>query len=271
MEQIEQLQEQLKTQEKLASLGLLSAGIAHEIQNPLNFVINFSKMSEKLLSDLQEIIEDNKDKISEDDREDMNDIMNDLSENMDKIVEHGNRAISIIQGILLVSRGKENEFIPSDINRIVKEYVWLSYHAMRANNKKFNIAIHEQYAEDLPMVDVIPQDISRAVLNLMNNAMYAVWKKAQDSDSFQPEIKVSVSSNEDQAIITIGDNGEGMSDEVKQRLYENFFTTKPIGQGTGLGMGMTRDIIENKHGGKLTFDSTEGVGTTFTFTIPIRK
>ena len=272
MEQIEQLQEQLKTQEKLASLGLLSAGIAHEIQNPLNFVINFSKMSEKLLSDLQEIIEDNKDKISEDDREDMNDIMNDLSENMDKIVEHGNRAISIIQGILLVSRGKENEFIPSDINRIVKEYVWLSYHAMRANNKKFNIAIHEQYAEDLPMVDVIPQDISRAVLNLMNNACYAVWKKAQTaSEDYHPEMRITTALKGNLIIVTIADNGEGMSNEVKQRLYENFFTTKPSGQGTGLGMSITKNIIENKHGGTLSFESEEGVGTTFTFTIPIKK
>ena len=272
MEQIEQLQEQLKTQEKLASLGLLSAGIAHEIQNPLNFVINFSKMSEKLLSDLQEIIEDNKDKISEDDREDMNDIMNDLSENMDKIVEHGNRAISIIQGILLVSRGKENEFIPSDINRIVKEYVWLSYHAMRANNKKFNIAIHEQYAEDLPMVDVIPQDISRAVLNLMNNACYAVWKKAQTaSEDYHPEMSITTALKGNLIIVTTADNGEGMSNEVKQRLYENFFTTKPSGQGTGLGMSITKNIIENKHGGTLSFESEEGVGTTFTFTIPIKK
>ncbi|MBP5776185.1 MAG: GHKL domain-containing protein [Prevotella sp.] len=265
------LKEQLKEQEKLASLGLLSAGIAHEIQNPLNFVINFSKMSEKLLQDLTEIVEANKDKLAEEDRLDAEDIMADLKDNMSKIAEHGERATHIIQGILLISRGKENEYIPSDLRKIVKEYVWLSYHAMRAKTKGFNVSIHEAYQADMPQMLVIPQDISRAVLNLMNNAMYAVWKKAQDSDSFQPEIKVSVSSNEDQAIITIGDNGEGMSDEVKQRLYENFFTTKPIGQGTGLGMGMTRDIIENKHGGKLTFDSTEGVGTTFTFTIPIRK
>ncbi len=124
------LKQQLQQQEKLASLGMLSAGIAHEIQNPLNFVINFSKMSTKLLDDLTDIVDDNADKLSDDDREEMADIVADLKENLAKTVEHGERAISIIRGILLVSRGKENEFIPSDINRIVKEYVWLSYHAM---------------------------------------------------------------------------------------------------------------------------------------------
>ena len=267
--EIEQLREQLKKQEKLASLGMLSAGIAHEIQNPLNFVINFSKMSDKLLQDLTEIVEDNKDKLSEDDRNELSDIAADLQENMKKIVEHGERAISIIQGILLVSRGKENEFISCDVSKIVKEYVWLSYHAMRARNKKFNIAIHEQYEEGMPMTMVIPQDLSRAVLNVMNNACYAVWKKAQESpDNYQPEVSISVATEDHQVVITISDNGEGMTEETKQRLYENFFTTKPIGQGTGLGMRIVKDIIEDKHHGKVTFDSTLGKGTTFTFTLP---
>ena len=148
--QMEDLRQQLKQQEKLASLGLLSAGIAHEIQNPLNFVINFSKMSDMLLGDLTEIIEDNEDKLSDEDREEVEDIVADLKENMSKIVEHGERAISIIQGILLISRGKENEFVPTDICHLVKEYVWLSYHAMRANDKSFNIAIRENYQTDLP-------------------------------------------------------------------------------------------------------------------------
>ena len=270
--QMEELKQQLKQQEKLASLGLLSAGIAHEIQNPLNFVINFSKMSNKLLSDLTEIVEDNEDKLSDDDREDVEDIVADLKENMAKIVEHGERAISIIQGILLITRGKDNEFIPTDICHLVKEYVWLSYHAMRANDKSFNIAIRENYQEGLPQMMVIPQDLSRAVLNIMNNACYAVKKKAETASSdYQPEVTVSVSVEGDQLIISLADNGEGMTEEVKQRLFENFFTTKPIGQGTGLGMAITRDIVENKHGGKLSFESTEGQGTTFTLTIPTKK
>ena len=190
---MEDLKQKLKQQEKLASLGLLSAGIAHEIQNPLNFVINFSKMSSKLLGDLTDIVEDNEDKMSDDDREEIDDIVADLKENMAKIVEHGERAISIIQGILLISRGKENEFLPTDVCRLVKEYVWLSYHAMRANNKSFNIAIHENYQEGVPQIMVIPQDLSRAVLNLMNNACYAVWKKSQIAPAgYQPEVSVSV-------------------------------------------------------------------------------
>ena len=271
-QEINQLKEQLQKQEKLASLGILSAGIAHEIQNPLNFVINFSKMSDKLLKDLMEIIEDNEDKIPEEDREDLEDIVEDLKENMGKIVEHGERAISIIRGILLVSRGKENEYLPTDVCKLAKEYVWLSYHAMRANDKSFNIAIRENYQEGLPQMMVIPQDLSRAVLNIMNKACYAVKKKAETASSdYQPEVTVSVSVEGDQLIISLADNGEGMTEEVKQRLFENFFTTKPIGQGTGLGMAITRDIIENKHKGKLSFESTEGVGTTFTFIIPISK
>ncbi len=276
--EIEQLKQQLQKQEKLASLGMLSAGIAHEIQNPLNFVINFSKMSNKLLDDLNDIVEDNAERLPETDREDLNDIVADLKENMSQIVENGERAVSIIQGILLVSRGKENEFVPSDVCHLVKEYIRLSYHAMRANHQGFNVTLHEQYQEDLPLMMVIPQDLSRAVLNVMNNACYAVWNKAQTvGDDYNPTIDITVSSSSTppascpSLTISIADNGEGMNDEVKQRLFENFFTTKPIGQGTGLGMSITRDIIENKHGGKVSFTSTEGEGTTFTFTIPIKK
>lgn len=271
-QQTETLKEQLEKQEKLASLGMLSAGIAHEIQNPLNFVINFSKMSDKLLNDLMEILKDNMDKLSDDDREEVEDIIANLQENMAKIMEHGDRATSIIQDILLISRGKDNVFIPTDIRKIVKEFVWLSYHAMRAKDKGFNVSIHEQYQDGMPLVEVIPQDLSRAVLNLMNNACYTVWKKAQTAgDGYKPQISVSVGFDGSLVKITFADNGEGMNDEVKQRLFENFFTTKPIGQGTGLGMSITRDIIENKHGGKLTFDSTEGEGTTFILTIPVKR
>ena len=271
-QEINNLKERLQKQEKLASLGILSAGIAHEIQNPLNFVINFSKMSDKLLKDLTDIVEDNADNISEEDREDLEDIVADLKENMGKIVEHGERAISIIRGILLVSRGKENEYLPTDVCKLAKEYVWLSYHAMRANHKGFNASIHEQYEEGLPQMMVIPQDLSRAILNIMNNAFYALWKKSQSApDDYNPEVTISVSKQDNNCIITMTDNGIGMSNEVKQKLFENFFTTKPIGEGTGLGMNITRDIIENRHGGKITFDSKEGEGTTFVLCIPIKK
>ena len=271
-EQIDLLKQQLQQLEKRAALGVLSAGIAHEVQNPLNFVINFSKMSEKLLQDLADIVEDNEDRLPEEDREDVEDIIESLKTNLAKIVEHGERAVGVVQSILMMSRGKENEFLPADVCKIVKEYVWMSYHALRANYKDFNIAIHEHYQEGLPPMMVIPQDLSRAVLNVMNNACYAVWKKKQTaSDDYQPEVTVSVKVENGNLVISFADNGEGMSEEVKQRIYENFFTTKPIGQGTGLGMGITRDIIENKHGGTLSFESVEGEGATFTFTLPIRK
>lgn len=271
-EQIDLLKQQLQQLEKRAALGVLSAGIAHEVQNPLNFVINFSKMSEKLLQDLADIVEDNEDQLPEEDREDVEDIIESLKTNLAKIVEHGERAVGVVQSILMMSRGKENEFLPADVCKIVKEYVWMSYHALRANFKDFNIAIHEHYQEGLPLMMVIPQDLSRAVLNVMNNACYAVWKKKQTAgDDYQPEVTVSVKVENGNLVISFADNGEGMSEEVKQRLYENFFTTKPIGQGTGLGMGITRDIIENKHGGTMSFESVEGEGATFTFTLPIRK
>ena len=271
--QLERLQEQVKTQEKMASLGVLSAGVIHEIQNPLNFVINFSKMSNTLLGDLQDIVEENKEKLSEDDSQEMTDIMSDLKENLSKISEHGDRAISIIRNILLYSRGKEDEYIPTDICKIVKEYVWLSYHSMRANFKGFNVAINENYQSDIPMLLVVPQDLSRAVLNIMNNACYAVWHKSQklQDESYHPTISVDVTTANNELTIKIADNGEGMTDEVKKKLFDTFFTTKPAGQGTGLGMSITRQIIEEKHHGRIEFDSKEGESTTFSLIIPIKK
>lgn len=267
---IEELEAQVKELEKLSSLGMLSAGIAHEIQNPLNFVINFSKMSDTLLNDLGQAVEKGLGTLPEDDREDIHDILQDLSDNLRKIEEHGDRAISIIRGILLYSRGKEDEFITTDVARLTKEYVWLAYHAMRANYKNFNISIHESYEADLPKVKLIPQDLSRAVLNVMNNACYAVWKKSQNApDSYQPTISVGLKRTGDSLVFTIEDNGEGMDNETQQKLYKAFFTTKPIGQGTGLGMSIVRDIIENKHHGKIAFVSEFGLFTRFTFIIPV--
>lgn len=271
-EELDKLREQLRQQEKLASLGLLTAGIVHEIRNPLNFVINFSKLSNNLLNDLGEDLEDNIDKLPEDDADDINDIMGDLRENLAKIREHGERATSIIQNILQYSRGKEGERIPSDVNALVHEYVWLGYHAMRANYNGFNVSINEQYVEGVSNIMVVPQDISRAVLNVVNNAFYAVWERSNaEGEDYQPKVDISTTSEGGQFVITISDNGSGMSEAVKAKLYENFFTTKPVGHGTGLGMAITRDIIVNKHGGTVDFESTENVGTTFKITLPISK
>lgn len=267
---VEELQEQLRTQEKLSSLGMLSAGIAHEIQNPLNFVINFSKMSDTLVKDLKQTLESTLVHLPEDEKEDLDGILHDLSDNLQKIEEHGNRAIGIIRGILLYSRGKEDEYIPTDAARLTKEYVWLAYHAMRANYKNFNISIHENYEDRLPQVKLIPQDFSRVVLNVMNNACYAVWKKAQDHpDDYQPTISIELKQVAGSLMLTIGDNGEGMEKEVQEKLFKTFFTTKPIGQGTGLGMSIVKDIIENKHHGKIRFASEAGQFTRFIFLIPM--
>ena len=275
-EKVVYLQEQLNRQEKMASLGLLSAGIAHEIQNPLNFVINFSKMSVKLLEDLQEIVDDCAEKLGEDDAADIQDISTDLGENLQKIQEHGERAISIIRGILLQSRGKAGEKLPTDVGQLVHEYVWLSYHAMRANDKNFNITIKEEIPENLAKVMVIPQDLSRAVLNVMNNACYTVKERAGlEGEGYSPTITVKVAqtdkgAGEAEIRIDITDNGMGMTPEVKAKIFDNFFTTKPAGQGTGLGMSITRDVITKNHGGQLLVETEPKVGTTFTFIIPAK-
>ena len=274
-QQIANLQQQLHMQEKMASLGMLSAGIAHEIQNPLNFVINFSKMSAKLLDDLTELIDDSADKLDEDDAADLEDIAADLKENMQKIQEHGERAISIIRGILLQSRGKAGEFLPTDVGQLVHEYVWLSYHSIRANDKTFNITIQEDIQEGMPKVMVIPQDLSRAVLNVMNNACYTVKERAtKEEASYSPTIAIKVALRGEgenaELQIDIKDNGMGMTPEVQEKIFETFFTTKPAGQGTGLGMSITHDIITNGHKGKLLMTSEPNVGTTFSFIIPVK-
>ena len=268
--QIKEMREQLRIQDKLSSLGMLSAGIAHEIQNPLNFVINFSKLSDNLLVDLKEFLARDSVRLPENEKEEANAILSDLSENLHKITEHGNRAIGIIRVILLYSRGKEDEYVPTDAARLTKEYVWLAYHAMRANFKNFNISIREEYEDKLPIVKLIPQDFSRVVLNIMNNACYAIWRKAQESsNSYQPAIQVKLGQERGMLVLTIEDNGEGMSREVQQKLFEAFFTTKPIGQGTGLGMSIVKDIIEHKHLGSIHFISEEKKYTRFTIHIPI--
>ena len=277
--EIERLRMQVSSLEKLSSLGMLSAGIAHEIQNPLNFVINFSKLSAKLVDDLREVVAEEQELLSPEAKqrvaelnEELDEIVGDLHANLQKIEEHGNRAISIIRGILLYSRGKEDEFIPTDLAKLVKEYVWLSYHSMRANYKGFNLTIREEYATDLPLQRVVPQDFSRAVLNLMNNACYAVYNKSKCvAVGFEPMISVSLRREEDQVCLQIEDNGPGMPAAIKEQIFTPFYTTKPAGEGTGLGLSITRSIIEEKHKGTIQVDSEEGKFTRFTIRIPLTK
>ena len=277
--EIERLRMQVSSLEKLSSLGMLSAGIAHEIQNPLNFVINFGKLYAKLVEDLQDIVAEEQELLTPEAKqrvaernEELDEIVGDLHANLQKIEEHGNRAISIIRGILLYSRGKEDEFIPTDLAKLVKEYVWLSYHSMRANYKGFNLTIREEYATGLPLQRVVPQDFSRAVLNLMNNACYAVYNKSKRAAvGFEPVIAVSLRQEGDQICLQIEDNGTGMPAAVKEQIFKPFYTTKPAGEGTGLGLSITRTIIEEKHKGTIQVDSEEGKFTRFTIRIPVTK
>ena len=274
---IETLRDQLQVQEKMASIGLLTAGIAHEVQNPLNFVINFSKLSAGLVTDLTDLLDKYKDRMDEDDLIDATDIIADLRGNLDKIQEHGDRALSIIRGILLQSRGKAGEFLPTDLPALIHEYVWLGYHAMRANDKTFNVTIHETYPEYMPQVMVIPQDYSRAVLNVVNNAYYTVHERSRtEGAAYTPTLDISAAftpnsdGREGVFRLDIRDNGMGMGDETKARLFENFYSTKPQGQGTGLGMGITHNIITRLHKGEIHVESSLGLGTTFTFITSLR-
>ncbi len=272
-DKLEQLQKQISKQERMASLGLLSAGIAHEIQNPLNFVINFSKLSAKLLQELEEVLEEAGDCISEDIQIDLQELLNDLKGNMSKIEENGNRASSIVKGILLYSRGKEDEFIPTDLQKLVHEYIWLSYHAMRANNKNFNVLIEELYEDDIPLIPVVSQDISRVVLNMMNNACYSVYTQSKTvlNTPYQPTVKVRLWTEDKWIRISIEDNGTGISDEVKENLFKPFFTTKPVGEGTGLGLSISKPIIEDKHNGTIELETEVNVFTRFTISLPFQK
>ena len=270
--QIEQLRTQIQKSEKLSSLGTLSAGIAHEIQNPLNFVINFSQMANDMVDDLTDILDEKGLDLEDEANEELAEVLSTLRSYLSKIAEHGHRATDIIQGILMYSRGKADEFLPTNIQKFLKKYVWLSFHAMRANLADFNVTIHEEYDPAIPEVMVIPQDLSRAVINVMNNACYAVWKRQKASgDDYSPVITIKAILKGDNFEIWIEDNGTGMSEEVRQHLFTAFFTTKPVGEGTGLGLSITREIIEGKHHGKIEVESEENKFTRFVFIIPIKR
>lgn len=268
---IKYLKDQVRKQEKLASLGMMSAGIAHEIQNPLNFVINFSKTSTRMLEELEEMLAEVTGKLSPETQEDLKDLLEDLHDNMHKIEENGNRASSIVRGILLHSRGKDDTYYPTALPALVKEYIWLSYHSMRANYKGFNLSIRENYDMSIPPVNIIPQDFSRVVLNLMNNACYAVYIKEKNmAGNYKPTVCVSLNREGDRVKLVIEDNGIGMSQEVYDKLFTPFFTTKPVGEGTGLGLSITQSIIEEKHGGSIEVETGEGEFTRFTVSLPIK-
>ncbi len=252
-------QAQLIQSEKLASLGELTAGIAHEIQNPLNFVNNFSELSVELAKELKEEAEK-----SDIDMELIIDLATDLSQNQEKINIHGKRASSIVKGMLEHSRTSTGEKESTDINALADEYLRLAYHGLRAKDKNFNSDFKTEFDEKLPKIEVIPLDIGRVLLNLINNAFSAV--KTVD----KPLVVVKTEQSDNQIIIKVKDNGTGMSDEVKAKIFHPFFTTKPTGQGTGLGLSLAYDIVTKGHGGTIECLSEEGAGTEFVVKLPLK-
>ncbi|TXH31463.1 MAG: GHKL domain-containing protein [Cyclobacteriaceae bacterium] len=255
-------QSQLIQSEKMASLGELTAGIAHEIQNPLNFVNNFSEVSAELVTELNEEIEKGNTK-------DAKEIANDLKQNLDKINHHGKRAADIVKGMLQHSRTSSGQKELTDINALCDEYLRLAYHGLRAKDKSFNAKFETDFDARLPKVKIIPQDIGRVILNLINNAFYAAnerLRQAPDS-SYEPTVTVGTSTQNGWIEIKVRDNGNGIPDSIKEKIFQPFFTTKPTGQGTGLGLSMSYDIVK-AHGGELKVETTEGDGTIFFITIP---
>jgi signal transduction histidine kinase len=255
-------QSQLIQSEKMASLGELTAGIAHEIQNPLNFVNNFSEVSSELVNEMN--IE-----MDKGNTEDAKLIARDLKQNLEKINHHGKRAGDIIKGMLQHSRSSTGKKELTDINKLTDEYLRLAYHGLRVKNKSFNATIKTDFDETIGNINIIPQDIGRVVLNLINNAFYAVSTKASTSadGGYEPTVSVSTKKVGDKVLISVKDNGNGIPQKVLDKIFQPFFTTKPTGQGTGLGLSLSYDIVK-AHGGELKVETREGEGSKFIINLP---
>ena len=254
-------QNQLIQSEKMASLGELTAGIAHEIQNPLNFVNNFSEINSELIQEMQN-------EISAGNLEAAVAIVKDISENEQKIVQHGKRAESIVKGMLLHSRGSSGRKEPTDINDLCDEYLRLSFHGFRAKDKSFNADFKLEMDESISNLDVVPQDIGRVLLNLINNAFYVVNEKYKSGpENYKPQVVVSTKRVGKKVEITVRDNGNGIPDSIKDKIFQPFYTTKPTGKGTGLGLSLSYDIVKS-HGGEIQIDSVVGEGSEFKIILP---
>lgn len=269
LEELKATQAQLIQSEKLASLGELTAGIAHEIQNPLNFVNNFSELSVDLAKELQTEI-DRIGTISDADKTYIGEILSDLVQNQTKINHHGKRAASIVTGMLQHARTGTGKKEATDINHLAEEFLRLSYHGLRAKDNTFNAKMEISLDPAVGILELVPQDMGRVLLNLMNNAFYAVsQRKKQGETGYQPTLWLSTKKLPTGGVeVKVRDNGTGIPDHLKEKIFRPFFTTKPTGEGTGLGLSLAYDIITKGHGGSLEVDSTEGQGTTFTIRIP---
>ena len=267
LEALKTTQTQLVQKEKMASLGELTAGIAHEIQNPLNFVNNFSAISTELLEEIKE--ERQK---QERDEELETEILGDLSGNLAKINHHGGRAASIVKSMLEHSRTSTGEKRLTDLNVLTDEYMRLSYHGLRAKDKEFNCTLDTQFDPSVDKLEVIPQDLGRVLLNLFNNAFYAVAERQKHGEpGYQPGVSVQTSQQDGQVQIRVRDNGMGIPESVVAKIFQPFFTTKPAGEGTGLGLSLSYDIVTKGHGGSLLVESQPGKGTEFVIQLPIVK
>lgn len=259
--ELQATQKQLIQSEKMASLGELTAGIAHEIQNPLNFVNNFSEVSKELMDELKE-------SLVRGDLEDAMDMINDLVQNLAKINEHGRRADSIVKGMLQHSRAGSGQKEPTDINVLADECLRLAFHGLRAKDKSFNANFETVFDAAIGKIDVMPQDMGRVLLNLINNAFYAVNEKSKrGAVGYKPLVKITTEERENGVGIRVEDNGEGIPESIKEKIFQPFFTTKPTGQGTGLGLSLAYDIVK-AHDGALTVESREGEGTAFFIYLP---
>jgi signal transduction histidine kinase len=264
LSELKATQAQLVQREKMASLGELTAGIAHEIQNPLNFVNNFSEATHELADELEQVL-------AQGDTREAKVLVADIRSNTKKIVHHGKRADNIVKGMLQHARASTEKIESTNINQLTEEYLRLSYQGIRAKDQTFAASIETNFDASLQQADVVPQDIGRVLLNLFNNAFYAVSeKKKRFNGTFEPVVSVSTKKEANQIVIAVKDNGTGMSPKVADKVFQPFFTTKPTGEGTGLGLSLSYDIITKGHGGNLSVQSTEGEGSTFVVELPIQ-
>jgi len=262
--ELKNTQKQLVHSEKMASLGELTAGIAHEIQNPLNFVNNFSEVGNEFLEDLLEELEKkNYDEVQA--------IALDLKTNLEKINHHGKRADGIVKAMLQHSNSSSGHKVPININALCDEYLRLAYHGLRAKDKSFNATMNTDFEPDLPEIEVVAQDMGRVILNIITNAFHAVSdRRKQENEEYAPKVTVGTKPGKNMIEIYIQDNGPGITDEVMEKIFQPFFTTKPTGQGTGLGLSLAFDIVKS-HGGQIKIDTKVGEGSTFIIQLPKNK
>jgi signal transduction histidine kinase len=263
VDSLKKTQKQLIQSEKMASLGELIAGIAHEIQNPLNFVNNFSEVNKELLDEMNE-------KVAEGNYEEVKTIAKDVADNQEKINFHGKRADAIVKGMLQHSRTSSGQKEPTDINALVDEYLRLAYHGLRAKDKSFHARFETDFDNTINNVTVVPQEIGRVILNLLNNAFYSVTeRKKLAGDGYTPTVNITTRKKADRVEIKVNDNGNGVPQKILDKIFQPFFTTKPAGQGTGLGLSLSYDIVTKGHGGELKIETREGEGSSFIILLPI--